>query len=348
VTAQVWPAELSASVIVPTYNRKERLARLLQSLERTAAAVPGLEVVVAVDGATDGTAEMLAGCSMPYRLRVLTQANAGPGAARNLAMRAADGDVLIFLDDDVTPSPGCIERHLAVHRHNDAAVVIGAMLPPPGYRMAPWLEWEAATLKTQYEAMLAGLYAPTPRQFFTANASVRRVHALAVTGFDETFRRAEDVEFAFRLRDAGLGFYFEPAASVTHEPDRSFTGWLRVPYEYGRADVRLCYEKGRRDLLGALQQETQGRHPLTRMVTRLCYRQPRRYAVARTGLATIGFVAGQMRMRRPAHIAYSALFTLAHSQGWATMTPAGGYLGLTPDRIVPGGTVAGGHKVSSL
>src|SRR5207253_1473051 len=145
---------------------------------------------------------------------------------------------LVFLDDDVTPTEHLIQRHLAVHQRDPDSVVIGPMLAPPGLRMAPWLEWDADRLQKQYHAIIAGSYLPSPRQFYTANASVRRSHARTVGGFDETFLRAEDVEFAQRLQDSGLHFYFVPDAPVRHEPDRTFQSWLKVAYEYGRYVVR--------------------------------------------------------------------------------------------------------------
>src|SRR5688500_11728817 len=106
---------LSVSVIVPTFNRKDRLARMLRALDTVIPSVVSLEAVVVVDGATDGTEELLAGLQTSYPLRVLTQKTAGPGAARNRAIGAATGDVLIFLDDDVIPTEGLISHYLELH-----------------------------------------------------------------------------------------------------------------------------------------------------------------------------------------------------------------------------------------
>jgi GT2 family glycosyltransferase len=279
--------EPSLTVIIPTYNRRDRLERLLRALE------PELdghraEVIVVVDGAADGTVEMLEALCLRYPLRVYTQPNRGPAAARNRAMEAASGDVLLFLDDDVLPAEGLINRHLKVHRREPRAVVLGPMVPPPGTRLAPWLQWEAVTLQKQYDAMAAGCYTPTPRQFYTADASVRREPAMAAGGFDESYTRAEDVEFAYRLADRGLQFYFLPDAAVLHEPDRTFESWLRVAYEYGRHDVRLEREQRRPQVRQAFQ-EAQQRHPVSRWLARWCVGGPWRRAIVAAGAAAVRY-----------------------------------------------------------
>ena len=187
--------------------------------------------------------------------------NTGPAAARNRAINAASGDVLLFLDDDVVPEPGLIARHVNVHREHAGAVVIGPMLAPSS-GLSPWLRWEAVMLMKQYTAMSAGEYRASARQFYTANASVRRQHVLRAGGFDERLRRAEDVELAYRLTGAGLNFYFVPDAAVLHEPDRTFASWLRVGYEYGRQDVVMTQSCGHTDILPRAYREWPERNAL--------------------------------------------------------------------------------------
>lgn len=307
----------TVSIIVPTFNRRSRLNRLLLALDQHAFAGASFEVIVAVDGATDGTDEMLAALRTSYPVRVLHQANQGPGAARNRAMAAATGEILLFLDDDVVPVEGMIERHLVAHRRDPMAIVTGPMIDPPDRTFAPWLRWEAVMLRKQYDAMLAGRFAPTPRQFYTANASIRRVHALAVGGFDETFRRAEDVEFAYRLAHRGMRFHFDPAASVMHEPDRSFASWLRVGYDYGRHDVRMAQECGRTYVLDWAFEEYHERHPLNRMLLRWAVGhagQARAVTVLMGALVRHADVPVPFRLQR---VFCSALFNLQYWQGIA-------------------------------
>src|SRR5439155_3919209 len=133
-------------------------------------------------------------------------------AARNAAFAGASGDVLLFVDDDVIPQDGLIERHVAVHSKDPLAVVAGRMAPPPDHALPVWLAWEAAVIERHYSRIEAGLVPPSWRGFWTPHASVRRADALAVGGFDKGFKRAEDVDFGYRLSTLGLRFYFLPDA----------------------------------------------------------------------------------------------------------------------------------------
>jgi glycosyltransferase involved in cell wall biosynthesis len=89
------------SVIIPTYNRSQLLAEALESVQGQE--FTDYEVIVVDDGSTDNTPSLLrqfAQDKMPGKLRVLRQANAGQGAARNLAIGEAHGDYCMFLDSD--------------------------------------------------------------------------------------------------------------------------------------------------------------------------------------------------------------------------------------------------------
>ena len=74
------------SVVIPTYNRLEVLAEVLQALEFQHEAPP-FEVIVVDDGSTDGTSHWLRNRTFRLPLRVLTQENRGPAAARNTGQR---------------------------------------------------------------------------------------------------------------------------------------------------------------------------------------------------------------------------------------------------------------------
>ncbi|HYN22100.1 MAG TPA: glycosyltransferase family A protein, partial [Thermoanaerobaculia bacterium] len=103
------------SVVIPTHNRLEVLAEVLQALEFQEAA-PSFEVVVVDDGSTDGTAEWLRGRTFNLPLRVLIQTNSGPAAARNTGIAVAAGEWVAFLGDDTVPSPGWLAAHREAHR----------------------------------------------------------------------------------------------------------------------------------------------------------------------------------------------------------------------------------------
>jgi GT2 family glycosyltransferase len=305
------------SVVVATFNRRAGLQRLLASLAEQTLPAEQFEVVVVDDGSTDGTVEATRVLAVPYARRVLEQPHSGaPAAGRNLGVANARGDIIVFLDDDVVPTPDLLERHVQAHGSDRDSVVIGPMLPPGDWPRPPWVRWEEEKLLEQYRAMSAGEFECTPRQFFTANASLRRGQFLDAGGFDLRFKRAEDVELAYRLRNLGARFMFEPRAQIWHYASRSFAAWCRTPYQYGRYDVAMDGNDGQ-EAWECATHEFHGRHLATRLLTRLCVGHPGRL---RTTVAVLGLcvrAADRMGMWRVTSLALSALFSLLYWQGAA-------------------------------
>lgn len=303
------------SVVVPTYNRRDGIVRLLRALAEQTVPPDQFEVVVANDGSSDGTAEALAAFEAPYRLVVLTQANAGPAAARNAAVRRASGRLVVFLDDDVVPADDLLAAHLAAQGDADDVIVVGPMYPPTDWPRSTWVRWEERQLLKQYDAMQRGVYSCTPRQFYTGNASAPRALLLRSGGFDDRFKRAEDVELAFRLWAMGARFHFEPGAEVLHYAARSFASWMRTPYQYGRYDVVMGREKGINTFELACS-EFERRHVLSQRLTRACVGRPWRRAATRA-LFLAAVVTDRVGLEDAASFALSAIFNVEYWQGAA-------------------------------
>lgn len=302
------------SVVVPTYNRGSSLRRLLHALAEQDIGAAGFNVVVVDDASTDETPRLLAETHTPYQLRSARAAkNAGPAAARNQALSLADAAIIVFLDDDVVPDPTLLRRHVDAHAAGENIAVIGTM-EASGRAREPWVAWELRTLERCYDDMRCGRYTPTPRQFFTANASVRRDHLFAAGLFNESFRRSEDVELAYRLQDLGARFRFLPELRVWHEPVRSLSAWLHMAREYGRYDVVMWRDLNREHIMRVMSIEFQRRRRSLRAAARLL--------VGRDTLAAacVQFSARLLAMyRRPsspaAMAACSAAFNLEYWRG---------------------------------
>jgi GT2 family glycosyltransferase len=305
---------VALSVVVPTFERRPSLARLLDALERQDIALP-FEVIVVDDGSSDGTAVWLrARPRAAYSLRVLEQAHAGPAAARNLGVAQARGELIVFLDDDVVPEAGLLAAHVAAHEAAPNSVVCGTMLPPDGWDRPTWIRWEEQKLVAQYRAMRDGVYSCTYRQFFTGNASLARERFAAAGGFDVTFARAEDVDLGFRLDRLGMHFVFEPLARTYHYPQRTFAAWQRTPYRYGQADVVMHREKNN-PILGSVFREFHGRHWLNRAVARLCVGSAIFFGPTRLVLASTARASGWIGLDAVGSMILSALFNLLYWQG---------------------------------
>ena len=238
---------LAISVVVPTFNRKDNLKRTLDGLARQEMDPSRFEVVVVSDGSTDGTDEWLSEVvdGYPFRLRPVRQANSGPAVARNRGIEEAEGDVIVFVDDDIEPQPELLARHLAHHESHPAVAVIGPQLPDPDRRRQepPWVVWEHEQMVRQYRNFADGTWPEAgPHHFYTGNASVRREHLAAIGGFNVTFGRQEDVELAMRLvRDRGVEVRIDLEARAIHRPNRTYASWARTPYAYGELDVKRAH-----------------------------------------------------------------------------------------------------------
>lgn len=308
----------NVTIIMPTYNRLAQLKQVLTGLAAQSQPLADFEVVVVSDGATDGTNEFLYAYTGPLHVQPFVQQNGGAAAARNQGIERAQGEIIIFLDDDVVPEPQLVAEHCMTHQHHhEDVVVLGPMLTPPDFALKPWVQWEQAMLYKQYADIAAGRWAPTARQFYTGNASVARRQLLAVGGFDTTFRRAEDVELAYRLAQRGLPFVFNPQASGYHYAERSFASWLQTPYLYGRNDVIFARDRGQRWLLPTVMHEFQRRHPFIKGLTRLCLSRKRTSTTFINSLRRMAEISNQIGLERLAARAYSGIFNLCYYQGMA-------------------------------
>ena len=305
------------SIVIPTYNRLDRLRRVLGALERQTTPTP-FEVVVVSDGSTDDTNTFLSETAHQLRIVPVIQPNQGVAAARNHGVRRASGRLVLFLDDDVVPAPELVARHLALHNSGDATlIVLGPMLTPADFKMAPWVRWEQDALDKQYQAMQRGDWEPTARQFYTGNTSLVRQQILEAGGFDERFRRAEDVELAYRLADRGMHFVFEPRAIGWHYAERSFASWISTPYAYGRNDVIFTRDKGQQWLLPTVLREFHERHRLVRAVVHLCLGRQLLSAAAIRALRGTALIAERLGVEPVGRMSYSGIFNLRYYQGAA-------------------------------
>lgn len=104
--------DLKLSIIIPAYNVEDFLGKCLDSV---LCPIDGYEIIVVNDGSTDGTGAVAEAYRerYPERISVISTANGGLGAARNVAIDAARGEYLLFLDSDDTLAEGALEELFA-------------------------------------------------------------------------------------------------------------------------------------------------------------------------------------------------------------------------------------------
>jgi len=230
------------SVVIPTCNRREILAKTLATVIGQEFPNDEREIVVVVDGSTDGTVEYLRTVRAPCKFTIIEQPNCGPANARNTGARASAGELILFLDDDIFCPPALLAKHAALHAGVPEAVVFGPVLVAPdspsnsaSYRVRLWYEKYAKRLAREGK----------PRSKFdvwVTNCSLRRTLFLNFGGYDETFRwAAEDADLAIRLWDAGVPFKFEPSAPVYQFYDKLPAQVVSVDApRTARSELLLC------------------------------------------------------------------------------------------------------------
>ena len=206
------------SVIIPTYNRSVFLRRTLeQALRQT---YPSFEVIV-IDQATEHPPEVRAYLTS-IRERILYERTdtVGLTRARNLGMKKARGEVILYLDDDVDLPGDFIWRHLRNYDAEEVSAVAGGILNAQSLcRPEP----TRCGSVTWYGRVISNFHASWRRNVSHGpggNFSFLREQALRCGGFDEQFVGSalrEDTDFCLRYLETGTGrMVFEPGAAVFH------------------------------------------------------------------------------------------------------------------------------------
>jgi glycosyltransferase involved in cell wall biosynthesis len=240
--ASTWVPTRTVSICVPTRNPGPGLRRTLLAL--TAQTYPHFEVVVADDG-SDHPIEVPDGLSYPCRVvRQRQTLPFGAGQARNLAARAADGDILFFLDADVIPERQVVEayarwlhatdlavpmglcRFVDVDGLDDAALVelvaAGRLEETFGHREVDDQGWRERTFARTHDLRREAIDAF--RITIGATVAVGRSVFEEIGGFRELgVRGIEDTEFGYRLHANGAVLIVDRDAQHWHQGRRNLS-----------------------------------------------------------------------------------------------------------------------------
>lgn len=222
-------APRSVSVIIPARNAAQTIGAQLDALTRQDYQGP-IEVVVADNGSTDGTASVAVNGwkgRFPSLRVVPAHERAGPGYARNVAISAATHEFVLMCDaDDVVHSSWV--RNLATALEGAGAVAGG---------FAPWSDRERPPSEVRYQRFVSGfLFLPA---FSTASAATRRSTWASVGGFDEELPTGEDMDYAWRVQLAGHQMAICPDAYVFYREPSNRRTRLKRAFSYGRQQPRL-------------------------------------------------------------------------------------------------------------
>ncbi|MEA5511029.1 glycosyltransferase [Crocosphaera sp. UHCC 0190] len=212
---------LSISVIIPVYKGGKAFSNCLASLSKSL--LSPAEVIVVVDGDDSESYQV----AEDFGAKVLQlKTNQGPARARNRGAEIAKGDILFFMDADVTIHPDTLEKIVTVFQNDpDLAALMGSYDDQPG---ASNFLSQYKNLFHHYNHQIGSEEAST---FWGACGGIRRDIFGEMGGFDESYRRPciEDIELGYRLKAKGYRIRLCKNIYVKH-----LKHW--TPYSLLRAD----------------------------------------------------------------------------------------------------------------
>ncbi|HET7104704.1 MAG TPA: polysaccharide deacetylase family protein [Terracidiphilus sp.] len=251
---------MRCSVVVTTWKRPVLLRATLDALARQSFA--DMEIVVVCDG-EDGQVRQIAAefhCSFPLRW-IFHPVNRGLPAARNSGARAALGDILLFLDDDVIADPNLVAAHIG-HHHVAGGRRIAICSHAREERHTPLTTFVDRCLHAAWTQSQDGVSALLTRTgmdavgdaveqvlWFGLNCSVRRDVFLSLGGFDESMQGSdEETEMGLRMHLSGVEVVFDPRILLTHRNSRQLKPYfLHAWRSSGTLDVHRVFTRGQQN-----------------------------------------------------------------------------------------------------
>ncbi len=300
------------SVIIVTFNRFESLQLVLRALSQQTYA--DFEVIVVDDGSTDNTSTV-AMFEFPFKLTYVKQSNRGATMARNLGATRAQGDLLIFIDDDIELASEAIAVLVKQHRQQTQSIIVGTLLAGVpadtggnGERIK--LDFVSSTTALQMQE------SPVPIDFvecFTGLLSVRRSHFFTLGKFQDPtggWPNWDDVDFGYRAYRAGYRILRSTAARAIHH-DAAATSLHRTAerwYKASKSAVKLFQKypeiQPHVPMLGDKTPIVWGKDPLSLISRKLL----RHLASSRPALASVEQLVRRLEQYYPSPVLLRPLY----------------------------------------
>jgi glycosyltransferase involved in cell wall biosynthesis len=197
---------VSISIIIPALNEEKMIGRCLESLTELDFARERFEVILVDNGSRDNTLKIAESFQDRINIRILQVTGVRISALRNTGARAAQGNILAFLDADCLAPRDWLER-IYILAPSDGAGVLGAH-----YLLPTDSSWVGRTWHVYQEAPKSGEVSHIP----AGDLIMRREDFLTLDGFDETIQTNEDYELCERARAAGMKVRAFPEIGVVH------------------------------------------------------------------------------------------------------------------------------------
>jgi GT2 family glycosyltransferase len=238
------------SVIIPTYNRAEKLLKVLKALEVQSLDKAFFELIVVDDGSTDSTQESIETFSRTAAMKILSvrQSNKKQGAARNLGIKYAKMPLVCFIGDDIVPDPNFLKEHLAFHQmHNRDGymVAIGRTKWPKDLRATPFMRFIGEYGHQFGYSLIKGKGPLGFNFFYTSNISMPKD---LLTGLEYVFQEDfqtygwEDIELGYRLEKMGMRLLYNADAVAYHDHATDILAFCKRQFNVGKASRTFLHE----------------------------------------------------------------------------------------------------------
>lgn len=228
------------SVLVASYNHRDGLELCLDSLDKQTLPRDQYEVVVVLDGSTDGSRQMLDKKKYTFHLNIIEQRNKGKAIALNHAASSSNGTLLVIIDSDVVVDESFLEVHLKAHER--AEVVVGP-IPLSDKSPVNFLSDGVREWAEDYDHRIREMGGPQKCvDIFGANLSISRMNFDKIGGYREDLIRSQDLHFGKKILDAKLSVLFSPEAIAYQYYDKTIPRFFKDWYLFGKSHVLFIQE----------------------------------------------------------------------------------------------------------
>ncbi|MCH8903487.1 MAG: glycosyltransferase family 2 protein [Bacteroidetes bacterium] len=223
---------MKASVVIPSYNGAHKVTNILAALNDQT--LNDFEVILVIDGSTDGTSELIDPKKYNYSLKIIDQANSGRAATRNNGVTKAESELIIFLDDDMVPENECLKVHYNHHQSHEGTIMVGAQIMD-GSTLTSDIQRYKLSLDQKWSNALKNSNGPMSNDnlhLTGANFSISKKSFEQVGGFDSKLKIVEDIDFAFRAAKLSMAIYYNYDAFAFHNDHITCRIYVKKQREY--------------------------------------------------------------------------------------------------------------------
>ena len=238
------PSFQNISIIIPTYNRHEKLLSALDGYKRQTLNSANFELVIVDDGSDVSVNETVNPDDYPFNIQLYQERHRGASRSKNKGLLKAKHEIILFTGDDMMPEPGFLENHLKSHcEYPDHQVaILGYIKWDDRLKINALMNYvtEVGEQQFSFNCLQDGDETSFWR-FYTSNISLKKQYIdQSKQLFDEKFTGCgfEDIEFGYRLAQwHQLKIIYSPRAIMSHDHPMDLASCYQREFHVGEMQV---------------------------------------------------------------------------------------------------------------